>query len=61
MIHSFLVTMVGVESPAAGAMDVMLDAWEDLIASAGAGARAAGELAEEGVDTIGDAMIGLAR
>lgn len=62
MIHSFLVTMVGGESPDAGAIDVMLNAWEDLIASVGgAGARPAGEPAEEGFDTAGDAMIGLAR
>ena len=62
MIHSFLVTMVGVGSPDAGAMDAMLGAFEDLIASAGgAGARAVGEPAEDGVDIAGDAMFVMAR
>ena len=62
MIHSFLVTMVGAGSPDAGAMNAMLGTLEDLIASVGgAGARAAGEPAEDGVDDAGDAMIRWAR
>ena len=62
MTHSFCVTMVGGVSPGEGVMDAILDAFVDLIASAGgAGARAAGEPAEAGVDTAGEAMFALAR
>lgn len=62
MTHSFRVTMVAAGSPDEGAMDAILDAFEDLIASVGgAGARAAGEPAEVGVDTAGDAMFAVAR
>jgi hypothetical protein len=54
--------MVAAGSPDEGAMDAILDAFEDLIASVGgAGARAAGEPAEVGVDTAGDAMFAVAR
>ena len=57
-IHSFLVTMVGVGSPDAGAMEAMLCVCDALVARIeGFGARAAGELAEEGIDIAGDAMI----
>lgn len=52
--------MVGVGRPDEGAMDVMAGVVWDLIANvggAGAGASAAGEPADEGVDTDGDAIV----
>ena len=55
MTHSFLVTIVGVGSPDAGAIEAILDALTVLIASGG-GASVAGEPADDGVDTAGDAM-----
>ena len=63
MIHSFLVTMVGVCRPEAGAMAAMLFMmlWLLLVLIAsvgGAGARFGGEPAEDGVDTAGEAMAG---
>ena len=62
MIHSFLVTIVGVDSPDAGTMDAMLDAFEIAIASVEeAGPMAAGEPTVEGFDPAGDAMTGVAR
>jgi len=58
MIHSFDVTMGGVGTPDAGAIAAILDAFIDLIARAGgAGARAAGDPAEDGVETAGDAIV----
>ncbi len=55
MIHSLRVTMVGV--PAVGEKPFMFTALIFLIARVGgAGAIAAGEPADEGVDTAGDAM-----
>jgi hypothetical protein len=63
MIHSLVVMMGGVGSVEAGAMAAMLFGfalWKLLVLTArtgGAGARYAGEPAEEGVDTAGEAII----
>jgi hypothetical protein len=58
MIHSLDVTMGGAGTPDAGARAAILDAFIDLIARpGGAGARAAGDPAEDGVETAGDAIV----
>jgi len=57
MTHSFLVTIVGVGIPDTETIEVIFDESVDLIASAGAGARAVGDPADEGVDAAGDAIV----
>lgn len=57
MTHSFLVTIVGAEGPDPITTEAMFAAFVDFIARpGGAGARAAGDAAEDAVDTAGDAM-----
>lgn len=57
MTHSFLVTREGAGRPDAGDMAAMRDASAALIAMlGGAGAMLAGEPADDGVDTAGEAM-----
>jgi hypothetical protein len=57
MIHSLVVNIVGVGMPDPDAIMVMLDMFGALIARVGgAGAMAAGEPVEDGVDTAGEAM-----
>jgi hypothetical protein len=57
MTHSFLVTREGADRPDAGNMAAIFDASAALIAMlGGAGAMLAGEPADDGVDTAGEAM-----
>jgi hypothetical protein len=57
MTHSFLITSEGACRPDAGEMAAILDASAVLIAMfGGAGAILAGEPADDGVETAGDAM-----
>lgn len=59
MTHSFLVTMEGAGRPEAGTTVAMVGASDDLMVEVGAGARAAGDSAEEEVDTVGGGTISL--
>jgi hypothetical protein len=57
MTHSFVVMMVGVPGPDGDAIMLTFGKLPVLRARTGAGASAAGEPADDGVDTAGEAIV----